>query len=508
MIRRSDALVALAFSILFILLAVPFIERLGLYEDETLFGLAVFPPYHLVGYSENVFGYELPLMIMSYVGTLKSILYKLIFSAVDPSLATVRLPMVLAGGATVAIFFYLVRDVAGHLAAILATLLLATDTLFILTTTFDWGTVALQHLLLTTGVFCVLRFVMRGHLLYLAAGFFFFGLAVWDKALAVWLLGGFSVAALLVYPRELWQLATWKNILIAIVSFVIGAGPFLCYNLNHPGTTFKQSAHWSTDDFIRKMGNMKRTIDGSALLGWLANLERDQGGWFLWLLVICAFLLPFCWRRPAFRPVVFTIIAFFAGWVQMVFTKSAGGSVHHSILLWPLPQFAVALILATCADRFGSIAKWGAIVAVAIVSASNLALLNQYRSDMDRFGPSAWWSHSIFALAKVPAVAGAKHVASTDWGFCYALHLIKRGGPPNFPFIDHHGASDPEVAEWIPHDDVVVVRRVRGREMMPGIADALERMMLNQGFVHETLDHVPDEQGNKLFEIYRYRAAR
>jgi len=38
------------------------------------------------------------------------------------------------------------------------------------------------------------------------------------------------------------------------------------------------------------------------------------------------------------RAVLFALIAMTVAWLQMAITANAGGSVHHTILLWPLPQ--------------------------------------------------------------------------------------------------------------------------------------------------------------------------
>ena len=66
-------------------------------------------------------------------------------------LRTVREPMLLAGVASLWLFFLLLRRIAGDRAALIGCALLACDSLYLLTTCFDWGPVALQHLLLIGG---------------------------------------------------------------------------------------------------------------------------------------------------------------------------------------------------------------------------------------------------------------------------------------------------------------------------------------------------------------------
>ncbi len=72
------------------------------------------------------------------------------------SVWVVRLPVALTGAITVFIFYHLIRGIESRGAAVAAcagAFLLATDPVFLLTNTFDWGPVALEHVLLVTVLF-------------------------------------------------------------------------------------------------------------------------------------------------------------------------------------------------------------------------------------------------------------------------------------------------------------------------------------------------------------------
>ena len=58
---------------------------------------------------------------------------------------------------------------------------------------------------------------------------------------------------------------------------------------------------------------------------------------------------PFLWFTRARKPMLFCFIAFAVGWLQMAITKNAGLSAHHITLLWPLPQWFLAVALAEAA---------------------------------------------------------------------------------------------------------------------------------------------------------------
>ena len=120
----------------------------------------------------------------------------------------------------------------GRRAAWTGGLLLASDTLFVLTTSFDWGPVVLQHLLLVAGMVAMVQFHRAGRIGALALGGLCFGLGMWDKALFAWTLGGVAVAAGFVFHRELWKRLTWRNAAVGGAAFCLGALPLIAYNLN------------------------------------------------------------------------------------------------------------------------------------------------------------------------------------------------------------------------------------------------------------------------------------
>jgi len=84
-----------------------FLAHLGFQNDEALFGAAIFEPR--AGYMIKFAHSRLPIMLMSYVGTLKSWIYAPIFRVFGTGVSPVRDPMLLAGVASVWLFFLLLR---------------------------------------------------------------------------------------------------------------------------------------------------------------------------------------------------------------------------------------------------------------------------------------------------------------------------------------------------------------------------------------------------------------
>jgi 4-amino-4-deoxy-L-arabinose transferase-like glycosyltransferase len=263
---------ALALCLAFFLQGLVLIPYLGVQNDEALFGMAIYQPL-TAEYSARILGHSVPTMIMSYIGALKAWIYAPMFRLWPPSPYSLRIPVLLFGTLTVWLFFLLVRDTVGVRAALAGCALLAFDPIFLLTNTFDWGPVALQHLLLVAGVWLLVGFYQRGGMIHLGAGFFLLGLGLWDKALFVWMLSGLGVATLVVFRRELASRLTWRNAGLAVVCFLAGAWPLVAYNRARPMQTLSANASFSASELDSKLVQMRLTLD-RCWATWCATSRR------------------------------------------------------------------------------------------------------------------------------------------------------------------------------------------------------------------------------------------
>src|SRR5262245_18847894 len=97
MSRRAANTVALGLCALFLLAGSLWIWRPSIQQDEALFAAGIYPPF----FRENcvrIFKQEFPLMVMTYVGTLKATLYRfMIFPFFETTAASVRIPTLLIG---------------------------------------------------------------------------------------------------------------------------------------------------------------------------------------------------------------------------------------------------------------------------------------------------------------------------------------------------------------------------------------------------------------------------
>jgi 4-amino-4-deoxy-L-arabinose transferase-like glycosyltransferase len=524
---------ALAACLLFFVTGSAFVSLLGIQNDEALFANGIFKPY-AVAYKYPWGRNGLPLMLMSYLGTLKSWIYRPIFQWFGVGVSAARVPMLLAGAASVWLFYLLLRRAAGERAALLGCGLLATDSLYLLTTCFDWGPVALQHLLILSGMLLLFGFYQHPSHLRLAWGCFLLGMAMWDKALAAWMIGGIGLALIIVFPKQIVRVTTLRRVAISVFFFALGALPLIVYNIEQPLATFRGNASWDTSDLAGKGRLLAATADGSALFGWLTDedwqtrdphlphgaLQSASAGisalaghprrsLLLYAFALALLLAPLA-RGPALRAIVFALLAIAFAWAQMAVTANAGGSVHHAILLWPLPQMVIAISFAAASRRLRAAGIPALAAVLALLMISGLLVTNEYRCLILRNGGSPNWTDAIYRLADYMKGDSSSNVFCMDWGIMDNMRLLSRGklplrvgtDPIAKPALD---AADREyLARTIAGAGHVFINHTKDFEFFPGINDKLVKYAAGAGYRRQVMAVIADSYGRPVYEVYRF----
>jgi hypothetical protein len=533
--------------LLFFGVGLAFLPLVGIQDDEVLFAIADFHVPASTVFDIHVFNLEVPLMQRSYLGALKSWIYFPILNRIRPSYLTVRLPVLLIGTLTIWIFIWFLERAHGWKVAWVGGVLLATDSMYLLTTCFDWGPVALQHLLALAGLALLLKFTSTGKLSTLFWGFFWFGLALWDKALFFWLLSGLAVAAAVVYPRDLWSRCTAKNLGLAAAGLLLGALPLTAYNVVSNFNTFRSNSSFSISQLPSRLHALRITWDGEILFDYMVHapwapgsarkldtrLEKvsDEVHSFFgfryhyynglepafWLALALAPLLWFTsgsrgqQGRRARKTLLFCLIAFSVAWLQMAITKDAGLGAHHVVLLWPLPHWFLAV-------AFVEAAAWrplqwkhaGAILlaaAVLFLAVENLLLTNEYFYQLVAYGPTKSWSDAIFQLSDEAGHIQADHLVVDDWGILNQLIVLHRNRLP-LQFADTLFLApgiDAPIRQWEQSwlDDVWI-GHTDPYQQVPGTNQRIVQLGRTAGFEKRMIETVPDRNGQPVFEIFRF----
>ena len=497
---------------LFLLLGILLIPRAGLEADEALFAD---PLYRSQGadFELGILHHKIPVMVIWYTGTLKTALCWPALRIFAPSIYAVRLPMVLAGAATIVLFFFLARSLAGGAAAIIATALLATDPVFVLTDTFDFGPDALEHLLLVAACLAMVR---RRPVL----SSFLLGLALWNKATFVWSLCGLAVAALIAYWPVCARLLGDRRLLLRCgIAFLAGALPLLLFNLHRRAATLNASQGLSLQDAGAKLHQLRGALNGSGLFGFLPAddwaTDKPKPPSTAWGGGFRSSLLPYAlavailaaWWWPARRAAVFAVVFCIVTFLWMFVTRGAGTGIHHIVLLWPFPHLLVGIALSALRPR------WATVGAAALV-VSNLLVINYYFVQFDRNGAEGKFTDAIAGLSNaLPAEPGDSiHIA--DWGIYEALTYLERGrlplhyAPELLVAVHPTSAQNRAMAAMIADPHGLFVTHVAAREIFRGARDRLEAAAAANGWSKRVVETISDSNGRPVFELWRFGTAR
>jgi len=511
--RRTVSAIA-GFVFLWVLLGLLLIPYAGIQTDEPFFAVPIYEP-PLPNYCVSLFHHLIPLMIFPYTGTLKSLLYWPILKSFGPGPYSLRIPVVLIGAATIALFLWLSERMAGARAAFLAFALLATDPSFLLTDTFDWGPVALEHLLLVTG--CLLITFRRPGL-----GFFCFGLALWNKATFVWALAGLAAGVMTAYLPELRRaVADRRLVLRCAAGLAAGALPLIVYNFHSPNATLRSNVHLSTEDFQVKLVSLKRTVEGSALFGFVAAPESEEmpktlrslqsrtsssirhhlgahhSSLLLYALIFAVLGAPIWWRSPGRRAALFAIAFSLVAFLIMALTRYTGFP-HHAVLLWPMPQLLVGIAVAALRP------KWLVVAIGTFLVAANLLVVNQYLFQLERNGAYGFFTDALYPLSDSISDAAGDTIYLVDWGVWGNLNFLHEGRlklQPAWP-IPSRGAT--EIENMLSDPRGLFLDHVPAREYYQGSDDRLNAVAEASGYARHTVRTIQDSNGRPVFALFRF----
>lgn len=535
--KRLPAAAALLCCGFFVAAGLLFLPYPGAQYDELLFLNGVLRPEVAEGWIRLPWAGRVPTMLMSYLGTLKALLYAPVFRLWGLNDWTLRLPVLLLGALSVWMFYLLARRLAGSAAALAATALLATDACYLLSSIFDWGPVVIQHLCLTAALYALVRFAEARQAGWLFAGAFLAGLGLWDKALFLWPLGGFAVGLLALFPREVLGVARNRRLAAAAVAgFVLGAAPFLHYNLTTGFRTFRGTAQ--RDDLRAALGKtivLDRTLDGSGLFGYLVRespegppadlLEWEKGplrlaerlgsprrSWQALLLVFALASAPLLHGSSSRRRVALLVaIAAVVAWVQMAWTRDAGGSVHHAILLWPLLHLEAALAAAALLERGGRILRAAVAAVFAVCTLSNAAVLNTYLAHMIACGPGQVWTDAARTLVQFLEAQPGRAAFAADWGILHEIIFYGRNRIPMIGDADGlllRAADDPIAArrleEALADPKQLFITWREGLDVFPETRKKLIDFAAARGYRRTSVALIANRHGAPMYEIHEF----
>lgn len=489
-------LIALIAPLMAFCLACIVIPYPGLDGNECVFGLAVFgglPRQFCI----SIFHHQFPLMIFYYAGSLKGLVMWPILHLFGSNIWSIRLPVALAGAVTAGLTYDFAQRIANRKVALIAAMLVASDPVFILTNTIDWGPVAVEHVLLLT----TLALITRGRL-QLAC--FVVGLAFWNKAVFGWAFAGLIVGGAVAYWPAIRK--HFPRPMVAarcVLAFLIGCAPLLLYNIRMPASTARANVHMSFAGFGDKVTSLHYTLDGSDLFGVVAGMDgvTDHTGprfhdLFLPALLLAVAITVLRFRAPELRPARFAL-GFCGAFLFLIALTRYTGVAHHLVLMYPMPQLLVGTVVASLRPR-----QVVAALAVLLVGA-NLLVFDTYIRQMRRGGGYGATTDATFGLSR-SLRDGVDHVYAIDaglWENIFTMHEGKLQTQALFVMDQPVG----ELQAALRDPQAVFTDHVPGRQFLVGSAARLDEIAKAMGLHRVALRTISDSKGRPQEEVFAYR---
>ena len=545
--RGAPALIAVGSALLFIALAAWSLESPGLHYDEALFVNGALGGVTDSFVHRRVFG--IPVLLMPYMGALKSYLFAPVFALLGVSIETIRAPAVLLGAMCVLLGYKVGQQVSGsRWIGALFTLTMATDPIFVFLGRTDFGPIVPMILIKFAALIALLKLLNTQESLCAWAVAILLILGMFDKLNFIWIVAALLLSAAIVYRKECVRLFRKRE-----ASFLMAVA-FLLLGLTVAGILIVPLMSNGQVDPIDWAGRLDQarilyelTMNAQAInqmmLGApvMPSSPADKMEKLILVVLILIVVLRFAApgihvRRttegnlepsPSERRrsnLAFLVILFGLILLQVLLTRQATGP-HHIMTLWPFHHLimlqAIVVLMDSLRDRFlilrsrfyiaraaGSVFIGLAVLGVAF---SQLNVTRAYNAAFDaapRLPPM--WTRSIYPLAAyVFQAPEADAVICVDWGICnQVLALSSRMRAKNqdlwsaFADLDKRGDPQEIFDHYFKGRRTIVITHVGEAVMMPAAHENFTRFAEHYLGNPAPSKLVVDGEGGPVFAVY------
>ncbi len=365
-----------------------YIGNIGITYDETHFihaalggvtGDLIYARFH-----------GLPLMIMPYLGALKSYLYYPIFKLFGVNAYSIRIPMIVVSIMTLIIWYENARLLTeNRLFSMLFLWLIATDPFFIMYSRLDIGPTVLQNVFIAGGLWSYLRYLHSGsfRIWLLFVGCVLLG--EFNKLNFIWFLLALGGAGILLHRKTLKRYfqrdrkASLVLLLFILSQLIIG------FSLIVPALSGFHIGNVGHLSLIEKLIYMIKVywlaFNGSYMYAVLFGGKIVVSSWvviieivaiLVWLLLMTFArlgLLKLGKSQAARKCIILLSVIFIIEWIQTIITPQAR-LPEHVMVMWPLMHLIFIAVLVDLLKMFGRHAAIICMVLVAVVVLSQLSV--------------------------------------------------------------------------------------------------------------------------------------
>jgi len=428
--------VAVLISLIFYLFISIFtVNNPGLYYDEVLFVRPIVSKNTSV-YELTLWGMRIPIMVMPYLGALKSWIYAPIAQLIGISAFSIRILPILTGMFSLILIYKTARILLDNKSALIFLIILSTLPSYIFHVRLDWGPVALSILFRSILIYSLVKYTKTKNITWLAVAGFSIGLGVFDKLTHLWFVFGIIGGILLVKPKL--KYITSTDTMLFLIFILVGSTPLLLYIysaglhqiLGEPIIKYQEFlAHFGYKSWL-----LIWTLSGNSVFDVINNHDilRDcvihQPNLSQCILKIRPFAFPFSIAPILLIPAIFkalfskntylkiSVISFIAIFLQIVISYRARGS-HHLMMLFPLAEFIIFSYILSHNRIFVKYLLFFLLIS------SNLITDFKYLASIKTNGGTGLWSARIYDLCNYIKTNPHFYVFM-DWGFQAPLSVL------------------------------------------------------------------------------------
>ena len=414
------------------------VQTPGLYYDEALFVNAASGGVTDLFVDKRLAG--IPIMLMPYIGALKSWLYFPIFTLFGIDIVTIRLPAILLGALALGLMWRYVHQQFGVLPATLFVMMASVEPSVIFHSRLDWGPTALMMVLRGGLILSLTTWILSGDKRYLIISLICAALGVFDKLNFIWIVTAVFVSALFIYPERflLGTITRRRRIVLwfgfgTLVLFILVAhfNPFS----NH---LFKEIGVVNFGDRMSSFVSLlKETIQGVGVYKFVIQGEHPSFSQHAYVLSVitfvglCGLVIGVRSGKLNVRSLMFFVLVIFFICVQLFLTKKATGP-HHFATLAPLWLIFIAVGLsagiAALQEKFQTLVLPLVVLLMTSLMVTSIRVDIAYLLGFNNPIISRHWDRaaSVLLTSALEDQQNIKVVVAVDWGLATNVQALSQ----------------------------------------------------------------------------------
>lgn len=445
--KKFDWLISVVAGVVFLFLSSWYISLPGLNYDESL---CAAPAVNFVVDNPNseptqinpsviyLFGRPIPMMLMTYIGPVKTILYIPIFWILDVSVFTVRLLPLIIMFLCFPLAYYLFKEIFNREVAIFTVFLMSVDPSIVFYLTRDVGPATLQVFFKLLALMFFIKWWESKKNIFLYLGFFVLGLGVTHKVDFLWVIVGMIVPVTIFYFCKLKERLNIKVLMFSGLFFAIGAFPIILFNIYTGGYTFSPmtdkflssklpSDAYFLSNLITRASQIIEIHNGNFIAFLFCEKNVYHGFWkyiHLIFLSVSIFIILFYLiiktKPKNFLNILAIVVYILIVTIETCFSPTVL-SGHHLLALTPF--ITVVIVYAILSMKYlKNAAKYFVLIFLMIYLLYSTIRINVI---FEETGGAGHWSNSVYELNDYLKKEN-KTIGALDWGYTNNLIVLSK----------------------------------------------------------------------------------